>query len=162
MEHEERGIEIFKKMVENNTMPFIKEEINFIIELINPSENSKNNWLYQIVANKYCSIDVDKIDYIQRDSYHLGFGLSEKYERLITMCDIKEFNGHTVLAWPDKLQDEIISLFETRYRLHKKVYCHHTVKSSEFIITDLLNNIISSHNIEFKNLYDSIISFPFN
>lgn len=162
MEHEERGIEIFKKMVENNTMPFIKEEINFIIELINPSENSKNNWLYQIVANKYCSIDVDKIDYIQRDSYHLGFGLSEKYERLITMCDIKEFNGHTVLAWPDKLQDEIISLFETRYRLHKKVYCHHTVKSSEYIITDLLNNIISSHNIEFKNLYDSIISFPFN
>ena len=162
MEHEERGIEIFKKMVENNTMPFLKEEINFIIELINPSENSKNNWLYQIVANKYCSIDVDKIDYIQRDSYHLGFGLSEKYERLITMCDIKEFDGHTVLAWPDKLQDEIISLFETRYRLHKKVYCHHTVKSSEYIITDLLNNIISSHNIEFKHLYDSIISFPLN
>ena len=162
MEHEERGIEIFKKMVKDNTMPFIQEEVNFIIELINPSENSKNNWLYQIIANKFCSIDVDKIDYIQRDSYHLGFGLSEKYQRLITMCDIKEFDGQMVLAWPDKLQDEIISLFETRYRLHKKVYCHHTVKSNEYIITDLLNNIINNNNIEFKHLYDSIISFPFN
>ena len=162
MEHEERGIEIFKKMVKDNTMPFIQEEVNFIIELINPSENSKNNWLYQIIANKFCSIDVDKIDYIQRDSYHLGFGLSEKYQRLITMCDIKEFNGQMVLAWPDKLQDEIISLFETRYRLHKKVYCHHTVKSNEYIITDLLNNVINNNNIEFKHLYDSIISFPFN
>ena len=162
MEHEERGIEIFKKMVKDNTMPFVQEEVNFIIELINPSENSKNNWLYQIIANKFCSIDVDKIDYIQRDSYHLGFGLSEKYQRLITMCDIKEFNGQMVLAWPDKLQDEIISLFETRYRLHKKVYCHHTVKSNEYIITDLLNNVINNNNIEFKHLYDSIISFPFN
>ena len=162
MEHEERGIEIFKKMVKENTMPFTEHEVNFITSLINPDENAKNYWLYQIVANKYCSIDVDKIDYIQRDSYHLGFGLSEKYQRLITMCDIKEFEGNTVLAWPDKLQDEIISLFETRYRLHKKVYCHHTVKSCEFIITDLLNNIIYNNNLDFKHLYDDIISFPFN
>jgi len=161
MEHEERGIEIFKKMVKENTMPFTEHEVKFITSLINPNENAKNNWLYQIVANKYCSIDVDKIDYIQRDSYHLGFGLSEKYERLITMCDIKEFEGNMVLAWPDKLQDEIISLFETRYRLHKKVYCHHTVKSCEYIITDLLNNIIYNSNLEFKYLYDDIISFPF-
>ena len=161
MEHEERGIEIFKKMVKENTMPFTEDEVKFITSLINPNENAKNYWLYQIVANKYCSIDVDKIDYIQRDSYHLGFGLSEKYERLITMCDIKEFDGNTVLAWPDKLQDEIISLFETRYRLHKKVYCHHTVKSCEYIITDLLNNIIYNNNLEFKYLYDDIISFPF-
>ena len=65
------------------------------------------------------------------------------------------------MAWPDKLQDEIISLFETRYRLHKKVYHHHTVKSCEYIITDLLNNIISNNNLEFKYLYDDIISFPF-
>jgi len=162
MEHEERGIEIFKKMVKENTMPFTDSEVNFIIELINPGPELKNKWLYQIIANKYCSIDVDKIDYIQRDSYHLGFGLSEKYERLITSCDIKEFEGNMVLAWPDKLQDEIISLFETRYRLHKKVYCHHTVKSGEYIITDLLNNVIDNSNLEFKHLYDNIISFPFN
>lgn len=162
MKHEERGIEIFKNMVKENTMPFTEDEVRFITSLINPNENAKNNWLFQIVANKYCSIDVDKIDYIQRDSYHLGFGLSEKYERLITMCDIKKFEGNMVLVWPDKLQDEIISLFETRYRLHKKVYCHHTVKSCEYIITDLLNNIIYNSNLEFKCLYDDIISFPFS
>ena len=162
MKHEERGIEIFKNKVKENTKPFTEDEVRFITSLINPNENAKNNWLFQIVANKYCSIDVDKIDYIQRDSYHLGFGLSEKYERLITMCDIKKFEGNMVLVWPDKLQDEIISLFETRYRLHKKVYCHHTVKSCEYIITDLLNNIIYNSNLEFKCLYDDIISFPFS
>ena len=83
-------------MVKENTMPFTDDEVTFITSLINPSENVKNNWLYQIVANKYCSIDVDKIDYIQRDSYHLGFGLSEKYERLITMCDIKSLRKYCI------------------------------------------------------------------
>ena len=90
------------------------------------------------IANKISSIDVDKIDYIQRDSYHIGFGLSEKYERLITMCRVVNFEGNRTLAWPEKLQDEILSLFETRYRLHKKVYNHHTVKAGEYIITEIL------------------------
>ena len=67
-----------------------------------------------------------------------------------------------ILAWPDKLQDEIVSLFETRYRLHKKVCSHRTIKSSEYIITDLLNNIIKNNDIKFENLYDNIISFPFD
>ena len=55
-----------------------------------------------------CSIDVDKIDYIQRDCYHVGIGLSEKYDRLLTMCRVVEFNGNQVLAWLDKLQGEIV------------------------------------------------------
>ena len=159
--HEERGIQIFKKMVQKYTLPFTIQEVNFIIQLINPNEENKNNWLYQIIANKYCSIDVDKIDYIQRDSYHLGFGLSEKYERLITMADVKLLDDNLVLAWPEKLQDEIMSLFETRYRLHKKVYCHHTVKAVEYIVVDILHQIINNTHLSFEDLYDDIISFPF-
>jgi len=159
--HEERGIQIFKTMVQKYTLPFTIQEVNFIIQLINPNEENKNNWLYQIIANKYCSIDVDKIDYIQRDSYHLGFGLSEKYERLITMADVKMLDDNLVLAWPEKLQDEIMSLFETRYRLHKKVYCHHTVKAVEYIVVDILHQIITNTHLSFEDLYDDIISFPF-
>ena len=160
-EHEERGILIFKKMVMKYNLPFKEEELNLIVELVNPSDEKKNNWLYQIIANKYCSIDVDKIDYIQRDSYHLGFGVP-KYERLITMCDVKELDGHNVLAWPDKLQDEIMSLFATRYKLHKNVYNHNTVQAAEFIIIELLKEIKKHTNIKFEDLYDDIIAFPFD
>ena len=159
--HEERGIQIFQKMIQKYNLPFTAQEVKFIIQLINPNEENKNNWLYQIIANKYCSIDVDKIDYIQRDSYHLGFGLSEKYERLITMADVKLLDNNLVLAWPEKLQDEIMSLFETRYRLHKKVYCHHTVKAIEYIVVEILREIINNTQLSFEDLSDDIISFPF-
>jgi HD superfamily phosphohydrolase len=29
-------------------------------------------WIFQIVANKEVAIDVDRFDYIQRDSFHIG------------------------------------------------------------------------------------------
>ena len=30
-------------------------------------------WIFDIVANKRNSIDVDKFDYLQRDAYHIGY-----------------------------------------------------------------------------------------
>ena len=163
--HEDRGISIFKNMIERYTLSFNKREINFIVNLIEPSKELENDWFYQIINNKLCSVDVDKIDYIQRDCYHLGFGINDTFERLLTMCEVKNMvigsKVKLVLAWPTKLQDEIMSLFETRYRLHKRVYNHHTVKAIEQIVTKLLLEIKKSCNIDLSGSFDDIISFPF-
>ena len=157
-------------MVEKYSLSYDKKEIDFIIELIEPSKENENNWKYQIINNKFCAIDVDKVDYIQRDCYYLGFGINQKFERLLTMCDIKTyvFTDHDeqvkteeVLAWPEKLQDEIISLFQTRYRLHKQVYTHHTVKAVEQIVSKILFEIKKSTDIDLSTSYDDIISFPY-
>ena len=139
-EHEERGIDIFKRIIVEYSIPISKSEQQIIVDMIVPPNSKKNNYLYQIVANKQCSIDVDKIDYIQRDCYHVGIGFSVKYDRLLTMCRVVEFNGNQVLAWPDKLQGEIVLLFETRYRLHRQVYNHRTIKACEYLIIELLND----------------------
>lgn len=175
IKHEERGIIIFRKMIQTYSIDFSEEDIKFIIELIEPNLELKNNWKYQIINNKCCSLDVDKIDYIRRDSYHLGFGINHTFERLLTMCDIKYLKNdeylepdrldikspHQVLAWPEKLQDEVLSLFESRYRLHKRVYSHHTVKAVEYIIVELLREIKIHTNLNLAELTDDIISFPF-
>lgn len=168
MKHESRGINIFKDMVEKYSLSYDKREIDFIIELIEPSKENENNWKYQIINNKFCAIDVDKVDYIQRDCYYLGFGINQKFERLLTMCDIKTYvftdeqaKTEDVLAWPEKLQDEIISLFQTRYRLHKQVYTHHTVKAVEQIVSKILFEIKKSTDIDLSTSYDDIISFPY-
>ena len=142
--HEERGIEIFKNIVEKYNISLSAEEIKMIIKMVEPDETIKNNYLYQIVANKVCSVDVDKIDYIERDSYHLGIRTMTDYQRLITMARVVECDGNFQLAWPEKLQHDILSLFETRYRLHKNVYHHHAVKSAEILVGEIMTNIIDS------------------
>jgi len=164
-EHEGRGIKIFKNMIDLYNFDFTSKQIEFIVELINPSPSNKKNWKYQIINNKMCSIDIDKIDYIQRDCYHLGFGVNQTFERLLTMCNVLPFNfgdmHELVLCWPEKLQDEIMSLFATRYRLHKQVYTHHTVKAVEDVIIKILKEIADATSLDLSTSHDEIINFPF-
>ena len=159
--HEKRGQVLFCEMVSKYKLSFTQNEINFIIDCIDPPKELERNFKYQIVSNKICSIDVDKIDYIQRDNYHLGFGLNEKYLRLIHDCRVVQFNGSLVLGWPNKLEDEVLSLFASRYRLHKKVYNHHTVKSAEFSLKNILTKILE-YEVPWNSLTDNIISMPIN
>ena len=159
--HEKRGQVLFCEMVSKYKLSFTQNEINFIIDCIDPPKELESNFKYQIVSNKICSIDVDKIDYIQRDNYHLGFGLNEKYLRLIHDCRVVQFNGSLVLGWPNKLEDEVLSLFASRYRLHKKVYNHHTVKSAEFSLKNILTKILE-YEVPWNSLTDNIISMPIN
>ena len=159
--HEKRGQNLLCEMVTKYNLPFTQEEVNFIIDCVDPPKEDERNFKYQIVSNKLCSIDVDKIDYIQRDNYHLGFGLNEKYLRLIHDCRVVQFEGSLVLGWPNKLEDEVLSLFASRYRLHKKVYNHHTVKAAEFSLTNILRKILE-FEVPWNSLTDNIISMPIN
>ena len=159
--HEKRGQILFCEMVSKYDLPFSQKEINFIIDCIDPPKELIRNYKYQIVSNKLCSIDVDKIDYIQRDNYHLGFGLNEKYLRLIHDCRVVQYNGSLVLGWPNKLEDEVLSLFASRYRLHKKVYNHHTVKAAEYSLTVIMKKLLE-FDIPWNSLTDSIINMPLN
>ena len=55
-------------------------------------------------------------------------------------CRIKETkDGNKVLAWPRKLEFQIFTLFHSRYRLHKQVLSHHTLKLMN-IIRDIERN----------------------
>ena len=159
--HEKRGQNLLCEMVGKYNLPFTEHEINFIIDCIEPPQDLEKNFKYQIVSNKLCSIDVDKIDYIQRDNYHLGFGLNEKYLRLIQDCRVVQYNGSHVLGWPNKLEDEVLSLFASRYRLHKKVYNHHTVKAAEYSLTNILKKILE-FDVPWNSLTDNIITMPIN
>ena len=81
-----------------------KNEIKEIINMINPLEKKYNQWKYQIISNIESQIDVDKIDYIQRDCYHLGMKFGGEYSRLLTEVRVcKTITGTMELAGPDKL-----------------------------------------------------------
>lgn len=147
--HEVRSEHILKYIIKNNEILkniITNDQIEFILTLINPTKKNIG-FIYQIVSNSFNSIDVDKFDYLCRDTQTLGLKYSIDSNRLIE--DMKVIDNK--ICFPDKIQYEIISLFKTRYRLHKQVYCHKAVISIQYMINDimlLLNDLIG--------IYDSI------
>jgi len=161
-EHEERGCTMFRDMIQAYKIPLTKKEVEKIVDMVDPKGIKQYLWYNQIVANKICQIDVDKIDYIRRDCYHLGLTYvnPKEFSRLVTdmrVCIINERPRKLMISWPEKLQYEIFTLFSTRYRLHREVYTHHTVRAYEMLIREMLINIKKS-NPHFLELTDSVIS----
>ena len=84
--HENRSCALIRNIISKNSKlkEYIRqEEIQFICDLINPKDHHKG-FIYQIVSNNLNGIDVDKFDYIQRDTYTLGLKYSIDSDRLIS------------------------------------------------------------------------------
>ena len=162
-EHEVRGCKIFRRMASSYHLSLTTEEVDRIVNMIDPPERLKNDWKYQVVANKVSQVDVDKLDYIQRDSHRLGLKFGGEYSRLLSearVCAVARPNqptGTYQLGWPEKMQFELFSLFCTRYRLHKQVYNHHAVRAHEFHIANILRGL-QEQGVPFQQLTDSVIT----
>ena len=150
-EHEERGCQMFTQMVTTYNLPLAPEEVTQIHRMICPKPEDK--WVYEIVANAKNQIDVDKIDYIMRDSYHLGLQTGGEFKRIISQCRVID----ETICYPHKIQYDIYALFAARYRLHKQVYHHHAVIAYEFIIVEILKEIMRE-NPAFCDLTDAVVS----
>ena len=154
-EHEERGCEIIRNIVIRYNIDISEEYIAIIINMIHPPDDKKYDWKYQVVANKVNQLDVDKLDYIQRDCYYLGMKCGGEYSRIIKDAKVFDVEEGTQICWPVKLQYEIFQLFATRYRLHKQVYNHPNVKACEFVIIEMLKKLSPILNLTLQG--DSII-----
>lgn len=110
-----------------------EKHINFITSLIHPGEKDIGA-LYQIVSNSMNGIDVDKFDYVIRDSYNLGLSIPFKPARLLTDFIIDDGGN---IAYPKQCSNDIFHLFFSRYDLHKTVYSHKTTKIVEVMVKDL-------------------------
>lgn len=153
--------EIFSKdllcyLIDNSDFEFDKTRLNLISSLIigktiNNSESWDYPWIYEIVANKKYSLDVDKFDYIRRDIYHLGLSCqSVNYDRIYS--DFKLIDG--TICFNEKHADDIFEVFNSRNDLHKKAYRHPKNLSVSLMITDALS--LSDEYFNFSN----IISHP--
>ena len=145
-EHEERGCQLFRCLVSKNSIDLSSEEVEMIIKMIIPTQD--DGWLFQIVANVRNQIDIDKIDYIMRDCYHLGFQTGGEFTRIITECRVID----DTICFPVKIFYDIFALFASRYRLHKQVYHHHAVISYEFLIINAMKKMVDR---PFEELTDS-------
>ena len=173
-DHEKFGGRIIEYLIDENNIEGIdKEELKMINSLIEGNNLKKTgyNWIYQIVANKENSIDVDKFDYIQRDIYHSGVKtLSVDYTRIFK--DINIIGDK--ICFSEKTDISLLGLFQARYCLHQKIYNHPKTICVESMIRDAL--LLSKEYFKFEeailspkefiklddNILDTILTFSLN
>ena len=142
-EHEFRGIEIFKYMNKKYDLKYTHDDISFLRDLIDPDMSKLQHknphfWMFQIVANKESGLDTDKMDYLIRDCAVVGLDINkEDIYRVIDSAKVVD----NVITFPKKpfYSRTIFNLFETRFKLHKALYQHPTVRGIELQIMDALN-----------------------
>ncbi|PON36653.1 HD domain containing protein [Parasponia andersonii] len=140
---------------------FVQEMILASSEFKLSQGAGEKSFLYDVVANGRNGIDVDKFDYIIRDSRACALGCNFEFQRL--METMRVLGDEICYRAKDYLT--IHKLFATRADLYRRVYMHPKVKAIELMVVDALVKAnsyleISSHiedPSEYWKLDDTII-----
>ena len=135
--HEERSCDITRRLVTQYSIPLQPDEVDTLCNII--LGNGKGA-MFQIVANKVSGFDVDKWDYLLRDSRSIGVDVNIDIDRLLYHSRVND-NGD--ISFDHKVADEVFEVFRHRRYMHKHVYCHRVV----VIISEMIRDIFSEENV---------------
>ncbi|XP_073132011.1 uncharacterized protein [Henckelia pumila] len=138
--HEEMSLKMIDYVVDEHNIDIESESLKKVKEMIIASENRTSKsfkeklFLYDIVANGRNGIDVDKFDYIVRDSRACGLGCSFQFQRVLETMRVIDDE----ICYRAKEYLTIHKLFAARADLHRTVYTHAKVKAIELMFVDAL------------------------
>ncbi len=157
---------ILEDIIDTNAIDIPKEQLNVIKDLITGKQTSSSScpaWLFQILNNKTNSVDVDKFDFITRDTYKLGVqNESIDYDILLNNARVIDEN----ICFREKDAFSLYELFQCRYRLFKEFYLHRVSKGIDLMIKDIFTEANRVYDFKsyledpklFVELNDSILS----
>ncbi|XP_023634765.1 deoxynucleoside triphosphate triphosphohydrolase SAMHD1 homolog [Capsella rubella] len=139
--HELMSVNMIDHMVDTHNIDVdaqmlkrVKDMILASTEFSQLKSNAEKRFLYDIVANGRNGIDVDKFDYIVRDSRACGLGCNFQFQRLTEMMKVID----NEICYPAKEYRNVHKLFATRADLYRTVYTHPKVKAIELMIVDAM------------------------
>ncbi|THH32180.1 hypothetical protein EUX98_g2013 [Antrodiella citrinella] len=136
-QHEHASEMMFDDLVQEYSINLAEDEIVFIKALI-AGEQSRckgfqvKPYLFEIVANKRNGLDVDKFDYIARDSQAVGMANISGLTRLLDSSRVID----NQICYNIKDVNQVYQVCYTRFLLHKTIYNHKTAKAVEHMIID--------------------------
>jgi deoxynucleoside triphosphate triphosphohydrolase SAMHD1 len=129
--HEQGSEMMLEYLIEDNHIDLDRQQIQLIKDLINgiPKSSSyevasERGFLFDVVANKRNSVDVDKFDYLSRDCHNLGFKSGYDFSRLMNFNRV--IDGR--ICFHSKEVYNVYEMFHTRFTLFKRVYKHRVGK----------------------------------
>jgi HD superfamily phosphohydrolase len=137
--HEVRSCLLLRKIIkEDNLLSQLitDDEIQFMFNLINP-QKEHSGFIYQIISNNLNGLDVDKYDYLPRDTYMTGVSESFDCDRLVDEVKVKQ----NKICYPKQAGYVIKKMSDTRYNLHTQVYNHKITIAAQGRIIDYFNKI---------------------
>ncbi|KAL5111154.1 Deoxynucleoside triphosphate triphosphohydrolase SAMHD1 [Taenia crassiceps] len=117
----------------------------------------KKTFIFEIVSNSLNGNDVDKWDYIMRDSLHAGMGQGSGVIEVDRMLRFYRPAYHTSDdAWHMSFRaseySNVLHIFSQRLRLFRSVYFHKTALAIETMFIDILNALDSAHHFRDMSL----------
>lgn len=85
----------------------------------------ERQWLFEIISNKRNSLDVDKMDYLCRDDYHVGLnavGNQDKINYELIFKSARIVNHR--LAYSIKNVNTIKMVYDKRLEMFRAIYNH--------------------------------------
>ncbi|KAL5723753.1 hypothetical protein ACHQM5_007110 [Ranunculus cassubicifolius] len=153
--HEDMSAKLVDYIVDENQIPIgsdmLKKTKDMILassvtEVTSPRRTGEKRFLYDIVANGRNGIDVDKFDYIVRDSRACGLGCNFQFKRLMENMRVIDDE----ICYRAKEYLTIHKLFYTRADLYRTVYTHPKIKAIELMFVDALVKANSYLNLSSK------------
>jgi hypothetical protein len=107
--------------------------VDAVVNMINGKSDPP--FLAQIVSNKRCGVDVDRLDYLRRDSFHtLGHMGVLDVDRILTKATVHDGE----LAWPLDDWHLIAAVYHTRANMFSKIYLHPDVLVADRMVQERL------------------------
>ncbi|MCA9518393.1 MAG: hypothetical protein KC635_25840, partial [Myxococcales bacterium] len=104
------------------------------------------------------AIDADKMDYLWRDSVHLGVPYGRNYDRDRLLSALTVTDAGDALAVTDKgVVSAEIFLF-CRYTMFSEVYWHHTVRSVSAMLEAAFADIVGGAGLDMADLTSRLLA----
>ena len=114
-EHEDASKMMFDALIDNNSIDIDRSDSRFVVDLIKgerPGPGNEKAWMFDIIANKRNSIDIDKFDYLKRDAYNCGIKVI-KFDHERIFRDSMIINNE--ICYHQKNDFSLYQLFSSRY-----------------------------------------------
>lgn len=104
-----------------------------VAALVDPDNNDEHSWMKYLLSSQ---LDVDRLDYLQRDSFFTGAGYGHfDWFRIIGTFELYgDADEDRTIVWPKKAAMAVEEYVFARYYMYQNVYLHKTTRGFEKLL----------------------------